>query len=131
MKRDKDLIRALLIKLEDLNVPPLGLVSFPYGDEELAVEGYTVEQVLYHLELIAEAGLVEVQGSGFGADGTFLFRRLTWNGHEFLDAVRDPEIWRETKGRLSKVGAWSLDVVVGVAKALAKQKAKELLGLEL
>ena len=52
------------------------------------------------------------------------------HGHDFIDSVRDPKIWSETKAILEKTGGASLDVAVVVARALMKQNLKEL-GLDL
>lgn len=54
---------------------------------------------------------------------------MTWNGHEFLDAVRDPEIWQKTKDGASKVGSASIEFLWEMAKAYAKHLAKERLGM--
>jgi hypothetical protein len=132
MKREMGLIRELLLKLE-----PMGsshqVLTFTADDEELAVKGYKEEEIEYHLALIWEEGLVESgsNSSGRMASGEFMFRRLTWKGHEFVDAVRDEEVWRQTKAGASKIGSMTFDVVKNLAIAYAKQKAKEKLGIEL
>jgi hypothetical protein len=51
---------------------------------------------------------------------------LTYQGHEFLDTVRDSEIWRRTKDSAAKAGAASVQILFSVATALAKQKLAEL-----
>ncbi len=63
--------------------------------------------------------------------GSFQMKGLTWNGHEFLDTIRSPEIWRRTKDGLGKVGGWSVELAVQLAKAYGKQLAKERLGIDL
>jgi len=62
--------------------------------------------------------------------GAFQMKGLTWNGREFLDAIRSPEIWRRTKDGLGKVGGWSVDLAWELAKAYGKQLAKEKLGID-
>jgi hypothetical protein len=46
---------------------------------------------------MAEAGLIEAQNLVTMQKYLWLPKRLTWDGHEFLDAIRDPEVWRRTK----------------------------------
>jgi len=58
-------------------------------------------------------------------DGSFLFRRLTMEGHDFLDTVRDPEIWRRTKQGATKAGGWTIGLLAEFGRAVLKQKAKE------
>lgn len=43
-----------------------------------------------------------------------------------LFAVRDPDVWKETKSRASQVGGWTLDIVKELAKGYLKQKAQQL-----
>ena len=46
--------------------------------------------------LLKEAGLIEANvlksSSGDGAIATALARKLTWEGHEFLDKIRNPSM---------------------------------------
>ncbi|MGB6404684.1 MAG: DUF2513 domain-containing protein, partial [Candidatus Sulfotelmatobacter sp.] len=51
MKRDMDLLRALLLKIEEL--PPAGDFT---GNIE--IEGHTPEEVAYHAQLAQDAGLI-------------------------------------------------------------------------
>ena len=63
MKRDMDLVRALLLKLEALPVRRGGVVSIPPDDEAIAVEGYDVDQIGYHLSQIIRAGWIDEEGA--------------------------------------------------------------------
>lgn len=49
MRRDMNLIRKLILELED---------ALPEREPNLNIEGYTEEQVRYHLYLLHDAGLV-------------------------------------------------------------------------
>lgn len=55
--------------------------------------------------------------------------RLTWLGHEFLDAARDDGRWEKAKSAISKVGGWSFEVVKHILVELAKDAIKSSLGL--
>jgi hypothetical protein len=59
MKRDMDLVRELLLKLEALPMRRDGIVSIPPDDEAIAVEGYDVDQIDYHLSQIRQAGWID------------------------------------------------------------------------
>lgn len=50
--------------------------------------------IAYNLGLAIDAGFVNGREAG---GGSFLLEGLTWSGHDFLDSVRDDEIWRRTK----------------------------------
>lgn len=109
MKRDPELIRALMLALEA-----------PEGAEILClpdIDGYSPGQVQHHFRLLLEADLV---AAGYtSADGRrWLALRLTWRGHDYLDAIYDPVIWRQTKKAMGKLGSWSLATMGTIAKAL-------------
>lgn len=46
------------------------------------IEGYTPEQVHYHVGLCGQAGYLDVQE--LSKKGMYTIRSLTWEGHEFL-----------------------------------------------
>ena len=55
MKRDLDLIRDILLDVENWNIPqPLTLGSLEY-------EGKTKQEIGYQLELLEDAGYIEVR----------------------------------------------------------------------
>lgn len=121
MKRDMDVIRHILLKVEALtpgNVPVSELTT-PDWDEPV---------IAYHVELLTEAGLLDariIRTMGRQI-GRFHINRLTWDGSEFLDAIRDDTIWNTTKKR---VAATAGTVTIEVLKAVAVSIAKSTLGL--
>ncbi|AOX08661.1 hypothetical protein Q5O_09755 [Pseudomonas putida JB] len=123
MKLDKELVREILLAVEAYDEAQ--------GWMELTIEGRTAKDVSYHVMLLDEAGLL----SGISLGGLNHFewqpRRLTYKGHEFLDTVRDPEVWRRTKEGAEKAGVAGLGMLVELGKAYARQLLKERLGIEL
>jgi DNA-binding transcriptional ArsR family regulator len=122
------LIRELLLKLESLPTPRGAVFSIMPDDPEVSVDGYSGDEIDYHLSLLREAGLIECPGSQ--PMGGITFSRLSWQGHEFLDTVRNPEIWRETKSGVAKIGGASAEFVWEIAKGYVKHLAKEKLGID-
>ncbi len=57
--------------------------------------------------------------------------RLTWDGHDFLDSIRDPVIWQETKEGVKKAGGFSLELLGDLAKGLLKKKIEDHTGVQL
>lgn len=108
MRRDFDLIRLLLLKIEGVeNVDELSR--------------YTEKQKAYHSSLLIEAGLVhgvvieDQQGEPIGTR----ISRLTWPGHEFLDLTRDATIWNQAKGIVREsVRSAAIESITGVCKQL-------------
>ena len=84
-----ELVREILLQTE----------ASPYvkGVAELNIEGHSEDEVSYHVKIMAEAGLVSA--IDFSTGMTFCWRpsALTWQGHEFLDAIRNDTVWSKTK----------------------------------
>lgn len=60
-----------------------------------------------------------------------MIKRLTWQGHDFLDKVRDPEIWHATKEGAKKAGGFSLELLGALAKGFLKKKIEAHTGVDL
>lgn len=117
MVRDDDFIRELLLDIEA--TPPLEVWSrqWPEPEEQANILGY-------HLWLLQDAGYIEA-----GHHSRFLSRgevwhsvKLTWAGTNFLNTIRDPGVWTETKNRVaSTVGTVSIAVLTEVATSVARR----------
>ena len=96
MKRDLDLVRLILIEVEN-NADPQN-----WFDPEPV--GYETEEVSYHVMLMEQAGLIEAWNRS--AIGVFRWsaRNLTWRGHEFLEAAKDDTVWIKTKNTVAQLG---------------------------
>ncbi len=119
MKRDMELVRELLLKVEAAPEKP------SWKDLVAAADEAEAQRILSHLKLIEEEGFVRSIVVNAGTYRLPQDIELTWKGHEFLNDVRDPEIWRRTKERAKGVAS------IGVAYMweLAKAEVKARLGL--
>lgn len=93
-------------------------------------KGFDLPTIDRHVEVMAEAGLIMAYKETQTGKGTFGWNimRLTWHGHEFLDTVRDPEIWRKTKSGAAAAGGYGFGFLKDLATAYAEHVAKERLG---
>lgn len=124
MKRDKELLREILFAVEDRK---------PGADSEpVDISGRSLEEVSGHVQLLVDAGFLKATMVPGTEDETYWFvERMTYGGHEFLDTVRSPEVWRRTKEAAGKIGGVSISILAEIAKATAKSLVKEHLGLDL
>lgn len=124
MKRDMDLIRAILLELED-SPPGEGKVRSPALAERLHKDERTVGE---HLRLMGDAGLVTITDfpESPRSECWVTGRGITWEGHEFLEAIRSDSVWPTVKAKLATVGGGAS---IAVVKAIAVQVVKEKLGL--
>lgn len=105
MKRNMDLIREILLEIE---VRPPSVMGF-----DLNIENYSPEMVSYHVLLLHEAGLIRA-AEPKGNQRFWRPKRLTWRGHEFLEASKDNARWSKVKEAMEGAGGF----VVEVAKTL-------------
>lgn len=123
-----DLVRGILLFLENRDSPA------SIRADEFPLEGRSVSEIQYHLNLIYQAGLINGEPTKSSTSDriiSVLPFDLTWEGHEFLDTVRDPKIWREAKAGAALAGAASIEFIWRMAKALISNAIKERTGLDL
>jgi len=86
------------------------------GPGEFEIEGEDPERVAYHIKLLHDAGLVEATDTTTFSGYDWFPTGLTWQGHEFLDAVRNDTIWKKTTDLMkSQGGALPFEIVKAVA----------------
>lgn len=105
MKRDLDLVRQLLFVIESSETAALNHVyGLSPGDQ----------RVQYHLRLLVDAGLA--RGVGLTGEGSVCVR-LTWDGHEMLELVRNESLWERAKRLVQdKTGGYSLEAIRAVLR---------------
>ena len=115
MKRDMDLVRKILIAVEEGNVK--------LDDLE-----YDRDQINLHVELMKEHGLVEVVivPDPDGVEHTILacsVERLTWEGQDFLKRARSESIWERAKKKcLEQTGVLTIEFLKVCLVHMGKQK---------
>lgn len=123
MQRDLDLVRLILMRVEN--------ASGPLTLRDFASDAYADAVVAYHLRLMENRGLIDAsfttEWSGMVVKATV--SSLTWEGADYLDAIRDDGLWRKTKEALKRSGAVTFGAVKEVAVAAAVASAKASLGI--
>ena len=113
MKRNLDLIRNILFAVENSNSIDASLtlnsLSELHQDQAL---------ILYHVFLLDDAGFII--GIIDETAPYISIARLTNEGHDYLDTIRDDSIWKQTKSTLGKIsGSASLEIVKTIASKLS------------
>lgn len=122
MKRDMNLIRRIVIEVQDLpaiagkprDLPTLG-----------GLNGVDPALFAAHVQLLTEAGLVK---SAMDGDDRHIPRnahvfRLTWAGHEFADSIRDETLWNRAVDHVIKPSAsWTFGLLVEYLKVEARRR---------
>ena len=121
MKRNMDLVREILLRIE---------ATEPGKAIRLDDSGYGEEEIGLHVELMIEHGLIEGKTIP-SSDGPahrilkYWIERMTWEGHDFLNAARHDSIWKKAKAKcLEATGGLAFDVL----KACLTELGKEAIG---
>lgn len=119
MKRDMDLVRTILLALADSDEP--------LWSTSLVTDEYSRDVIGYHFLILDEAGLIAASVKAAGDDPYYIAvaSHLTWEGNDFLDAVRDESIWKRVRSTIGKItGGASFEVFKTVASSLALDAIK-------
>ena len=92
MKRNMELIRSILLILEELDDNEFkGLME---------IEGYEKKEIDYHLQQMLNSNLLKGYLSNADDEVNFHSVAITWEGHQFLDASRNDNVWFTFKKRV-------------------------------
>ncbi|MGO8719412.1 MAG: DUF2513 domain-containing protein [Acidobacteriaceae bacterium] len=89
MKRDTDLVRKIVMESESLR---------PDWPHPFEVAGYSPEEVCYHVRLAQDLGLLEA--TWVPDETNCCVFRLTNEGHNFLETIKDDTCWHRCKEKL-------------------------------
>ena len=114
MKRNIELIRQILQRAEALD--------YKDGEPPELYEAKTHSEA-YQIVLMKDAGLVDAHIASINCvPSSAVIYRLTWAGHDFLDAARDDTIWKKAVKTIIKPGAsWTFSMLVEWLKSEAKK----------
>ena len=94
MDNDVELMRDLLLMLEEYQTSPRTVIIISAEDEADALER-AVSEIESGLAALLEYEYIE--GPGQDEPGFFLFRKLTRKGMNFAEATRRPRDWEKMK----------------------------------
>ena len=113
-----DLVREVLLQIE---------ATEPGNAIKLDIPGNEEEETGLHVELMIEHGLIEGKTVPSG-DGcahrilTYRIEKMTWEGHDFLDAARNDTIWKKAKEKcLEATGGLAFDALKACLVEFGKQ----------
>ena len=123
MKLNQDCVREILLFIEEKQKPGQSL----YIENiitSLKSKGYTEEEIKYALSKLKETPYTTLnltQYNGLVLGGTS--EALTWEGHQFLDNIRNTSTWKNIKSTVNeKVGNASISIIAAVAESDIKHK---------
>lgn len=118
MKRDMELVRLILLKIEE-----------EYSStaiSNLNISGYDMETVAYHCKILNEAGLISDYGARYADNSlrSFGVGSLTWEGNDFLDKIRDNSQWKKVKDVIVQKGPPVIETIKTISSAFVTAAAE-------
>ncbi|MGO5075220.1 DUF2513 domain-containing protein [Clostridium sporogenes] len=109
MRLNHDCIRDILLYVEE---------NITYDIESVDVENliskfsskYDKDTINYHIRQIGNASLVEEVF--YSEDSPELISDLTWEGHEYVNNIRDSKVWAKLKDLTKNLASVSLSVLI-------------------
>jgi Hypothetical protein (DUF2513) len=122
MRLNQDCVRDFLLELEE-KLEFNDTIFLGQFEQLKVVNLYGKENCLYTLGRLIEAQYLnaKIQYASDEVYGVFI-SSLTWDGHQFLDTIRDNEIWTRTKEATKKLSSTSLPILSALATEFLKQK---------
>ena len=126
MKRDLDLVRAILLALQNSKHESVEEGELARKVMHSSKFSWTYSQLMAHIRILDECGLVTsrplaMEGVSLSDAPLPYLVRLTWEGHEFIDNARNESVWTKAK---EKAGSASFTVLKQLLVELAKQALK-------
>ena len=125
MKRNPDLIRHILLECEKCPA------NERLTNAEIKLDECNEWEISEHIKLLLDARFINAsisqELSNTRPHACYIYS-ITWDGYEYLDTIRNPEIWSKTKKTIVDIGG---SLSIELIKAVAKQAITEKLGIEI
>ena len=109
MRRNPELFRKLMLAIEQTSQPLT---------DEAQIDGYSRDEVAYHMHRIIEAGFAEGRaiedhsGGNTTVPNRVVIFRMTNAGHDFIDSVRGDTVWSAVTDKVKGTGgSFTLDIL--------------------
>ena len=112
-----DLCRLILFKIEN-EYKSTALFN-------LQIDGYDMETITYHCDLLFEAWLIKSYKPTYASNRIYRFSvgALTWEGHDFLDKIRENTMWNKIKNSIKENALpLTLEVIKSVATSFINDR---------
>lgn len=123
MKLNYDCVRDVLLYLED-NLSLNKSITFPSDIKESLLIKYSKDDLLYTVKILLNKKLILGDDNFNYATGIYTANidSLSFDGHSFLDNIRDNQVWSKSKKILSAFKSVSIEIISQVATNVIYKK---------
>lgn len=122
MRLNPDCMRDVLLVVED-HLPLND--SLPMTDLISLLPNYSEDELTYTCLKLKEGGFLNIfdipVNRGFIV---YEIQQLTYEGHQFLENIRDQSTWNKVKQKLPLLGSSSVQAIMSVASQVILEKLK-------
>ncbi|HHF7010411.1 DUF2513 domain-containing protein [Streptococcus mutans] len=124
MKFEPEVARDILLDVEELHQYP-DPFTFSTSEKFNRAKKYDIDTIAYHCNLLKEAGFLNYDPIYGNNELQMVFiNGITYDGHQFLDSIRSPKVWRETKTRAEKLGVFTINIISDIASSVISDMIK-------
>lgn len=127
MKLNQDCVRSTLLELEE-KLPFNQSLSHKELLEFSSIKNYSKDEVFYCLQKLKETNFIDMD-IYHNNTPTYDINSITWDGHKFLDNIRDDQVWANTKSIVSKFSSVSINMIEKVASNIITNIISKHMGL--
>lgn len=129
MKLDQDCVRDTMLLIEK-EISFGSFLRFDFFLESEILSKYDSETIKYTLAKLDETDFLKSTTRWVNNDlKDFSTGMVTWEGHKFLDTVRDDKVWSNTKSIVSKFSSVSISMVESIASNVISQLIQKQLNI--
>jgi hypothetical protein len=127
MRLDVDVVREILISLQDANTARVDCTGAAIDLLDVSVDGHAAADVSEHVRLLEEGGYLQAIQRRKGERLFWYPARLTWQGHQLAESMLSQRAFERAKQAVSKaLGYVSLEAVKAALPVIRDEMMKHL-----
>ena len=123
LKLNQECIRDLLLYLEE-NLSYENNIKI----NDLSLKKYSKTDLIYSADKLNEIGYLNCMKSKGFTPPIIIVKSITYNGHQFLDNIRDNKVWSKTKSILKPFKSASIEIISETASKVFISLINQQLG---
>lgn len=117
MRLNHDCIRSVMLYLEE-NLEIASLID----TKDINLPNFSQDDIDYSIIKMLEANYLDGKVYNYSYDMRLVeVKSISWEGHQFLDNIRDSKVWSNTKSKLSTFSSVSINIMSQVAASVISQ----------
>lgn len=123
MKLNIDCVRDILLTIENTGYGQRIIIS----SLSQSLPKYDADTVIYAVEKLCEANYIECKlYTNFDPD-IGVIQNITYEGHTFLENIRQPSNWEKVKSACSKIGSFALPIMKNAAENIILEQLPSII----